>query len=228
MTRDKSSTIQVLRAPFVVFDHPIWNLFKIIDDDLFPRDLLENARKLEQYNGDEMCINMGLSRLPMVRATGRPETYVGFNRILRGPERVYGSGWWINSQTSKKQAPKGKHLFATGWGTAGPGCQGFEPFRTFQEAKAKVDTILDYARRYYKNLDDVTEWMTYNLVKAPTTIGFLWKPILRIPLQVPDIRGLYLVGATAEVEGCYQDIQANSALQVTDLILQGRSDQKRG
>jgi len=222
VARDESCTIQIFRAPKIIFDHPIWDLFEVIDESLFPKDLVENARKLEKHNGDVMMINLGLSQLPTIRATGQPDQYGGWNRILRGPKRGYGSGWTIHTLTSKKQAPPGKHLLSMAWGTAGEGCVGYEPHKTFAQGKAKIDTVLEYARQYYKDLDEITEWKTYNLIKAPSSMVFYWKAIPRAPLEAPGVKGLYFVGATTEVDGFYHDISAHSALQVTDLILKSK------
>jgi phytoene dehydrogenase-like protein len=218
---DASCAIQEFHAPLVICNLPIWDVFRLINEDYFPKEVVENAKRLDRYNGDMMTLNAGLSRLPTIRADNKPEDFAGWNRILRGPERAYGSGWVIPTLTSEKQAPKGKHLFHAAWGTGGPGCVGNEPFRSFSEAKAKVDTVLEYAYQYYKDLEDVIEWVTYNWHKAPTAVGYSWKNVQRAPLKAPTIEGLYFVGSSVEVDGFFQDIDAHSALEATELILKG-------
>jgi phytoene dehydrogenase-like protein len=220
VTRDRSCTVQIFEAPTVVFAQPIWTLFDVLDEKLLPADLVARARKLEGFGGDLLLMCLGLSRLPTIRATGVQDNSPTFNRVMRGPKRSYGGGWWIPSAVAKSQTPPGRHLIELAFGTAGPGCEGHEPFKSFAEAKAKMEPTYEYMRKYYSDLDEITEWKTYNLIKRPTVCE-VWKTVERAPVQAPNIEGLYFVECTTEVDGQEQDIAANAALQATEIIIDG-------
>jgi phytoene dehydrogenase-like protein len=219
VTRDKSCAVQIFKAPTVIYARPIWKLFDVLDAALMPRDLVDRARRLEGFGGDVMLLCLGLSRLPTVRTTGRQDDSPSFNRVYRGPQRGYGGGWWIPTAVAKSQAPAGKHLIELAFGTSGPGCVGYEPFKSFAEGKARIDPSYEYMHQYYSDLDEVTEWKTYNWLKAPVVCE-VWKPVLRAPVKAPNIDGLYFVDCTTEVDGQEQDIAANAALQATQMILE--------
>ena len=218
VTLDRSSAVQTYSARHVVFAQPVWDVIELLFTSRLPEELVRNAEALKGFGGDLMLVAMGLRSLPAIRATGAVETKPTFNRILKGPDCIYGGGWWIPSTVSRRQAPNGKHLLEVAFGTAGPGCADHEPFATFAEGKAKVDYTVDYMREYYSNLDTIVEWSSYHLSKAPTVCE-VWKPIRRAPLEAPGIRGLYFADSTTEVDGQEQDIAANAAMQVADLIM---------
>jgi phytoene dehydrogenase-like protein len=218
VVRDRSSTIQVISAPQVVFAQPAWELLDLLDESLIPADVRSNVTKLKGYGGDVMLMCMGLSELPVIRSSGQQDEDYTFNRILKGDNCGYGGGWWIPSVASKRQAPEGKHLIEIAFGTSGPGSEGHEPFKSFAEAKEKIDFSFDYMSRYYGNLSDILEWKTYNLVTAPT-ICEVWKPVRRAPLTLDTVLGLYMVDCTTEVDGQEQDIAANAAIQAAELIV---------
>jgi len=79
--------------------------------------------------------------------------------------------------------------------------------------------VHEYIRQYYSDLDEITEWTSYQWYKIWPTASY-WKPTPKSPLQLDGLEGFYFVGQTTEVDGSYQDVEANAALQVTDLILQ--------
>jgi phytoene dehydrogenase-like protein len=218
VTRDICSAVQVFEAPHVVFAYPIWSIFSLLKPELLPPDVVKNAKELEKYKGDFISINMGLSRLPKIRGTGEIEQSPIFKRVLRGHNHDYSGGWFLPSLASKLQAPAGKHMLTIAMGTSGEGSADFPAFTTFEEAKSRVEPTLSYVRRYYQDLDEITEWMTYNLVKAPT-ISEVWRPVRKAPLEAPTLKGLYFAECTTEVDGYEQDIAANAALQTCDLIL---------
>jgi phytoene dehydrogenase-like protein len=218
--RDKAATIQELYAPRVVYTWLVWDVFKLINEKYFPRELVDDARKLEQYNIDTMVVNMGLSRLPTIRQTGKTDDYTGFHRVVVGPKREYAGGWLIGSISSVKQAPPGKHLLNAVWCTGGVLAKGYEPFKSYAEAKDKiVNNTLACIRHYYSDIDEITEWVSFHLHKPPSDVGWSFSPVPRVPVKCPSIEGLYFVGTSTEVTGAYQDMDAHSALIATDMIL---------
>ncbi len=207
VARDKTNTVQEFHAPVVVFNDPIWEVFKVLDESHFPLEISENARKLEQwFKGDLMVLNVGVSRVPIIKASGKADDYMGFNQFLEVE-----SGWYIPTLSSEKQAPQGKHLLSI--------VTGAPEYLTFKEGKARLNTVFEYMRQYYSDLDQITEWVSCQWQKVWGTTS-CWSSTPRSPLEVGGLGGLYFVGTTVEVDGLYQDIDANSALQAAQMILQ--------
>ncbi len=210
VVRDKINVIQEFQVPVIVYAEPVWDIFSIFNESHFPKQMVENARKLKTgYKGDFWCKNIGVSRLPTIRATGKPDQYIGYNQVLFNKT----IGWSIPSLSSKKAAPKGKHVLCLNGTTEIPG--------NFASAKADADALMKYMRRYYSDLDEIIEWENYQWPKVWGT-GNTWLPMHRSPIEAPGVEGLYFVGNTVEADGTFADIGANSAMQASQLILQKR------
>lgn len=214
VARDNINVVQEFRAPVVIFAEPVWDVFDVLAESHFPKEMAENARKLKTgYVGDFWCKNIGVSRLPTIRKTGKPDQYVGYNQVLFDKT----IGWSVPSLSSKKAAPPGKHILCLNGTTKIHG--------NFASAKADADALMDYLRKYYSDLDEIIEWENYQWPKVWGT-GNTWLPMRRSPLEAPGLEGLYFVGNTVEVDGTFADIGANSALQATKLILERRGEKK--
>jgi len=221
VVQDVSACTWEIKAPVVVCQLNIWDALDIIDENLLPKGLVENARELSKHQGDVMTYNAGLSRIPTRRVDNKVvDKSPVWNRLQRGPGWEYGGGWFFPSLYSEKTAPKGKHLLCAEFGTNGQG-----PFKSFKEAKEGLDSLLGYMREYYKDLDEVTEWSEYFLNKAPTIADWIFTGIPLAPMKCPTINGLYFVGQTVEVPGGFiglHDIDAKSAMDVAEMILKGK------
>lgn len=210
VVRDKVNVVQEFHAPVVVFSQPIWEAFKVLDESRFPPDVVANARKQELgYHGDLMVLNIGIKRIPRIRATGKQDTYIGFNQFIEEP-----SGWYFPTLSSKKAAPPGKHFIAMATVR--------EKSFTFKEGKARLEYLKAYMRRYYSDLDEVIEWERYQWPKIWGTSAY-WRMASLSPLQVPGLDGLYFTGTTVQADGVFQDVDASSALQVSQRILAQRA-----
>lgn len=213
VVRDKINMVEEFAAPVVVFALPVWEALKVMDESRFPPDVVKNAHAQELgYRGDLVVLNIGIKRLPTVRATGKPESYIGFHQFVEET-----TGWYTPSLSSKKGAPPGKHLLSviTSNGKNLP----------FSEAKRRLEKTKAHMRQYYSDLDAVIEWERYQLPRMWATSAY-WKMAALSPLEVPGIDGLYFTGTTVNVEGMFQDKDANSALQATALIMQRRAQAK--
>lgn len=209
VTRDKISMVEEFRAPVVVYGDPIWEAFKVLDEKRFPPEVVANARKQEPgYRGDLMVLNIGVKRVPTIRATGKPDTYIGFNQFVEET-----TAWYIPTLSSKKAAPPGKHLISVQTGSAN------KEYFTFKEGKARLEHLKEYMRKYYSDLDEVIEWERYQWPKLWATSSY-WKKTPQSPMEVPGLNGLYFTGSTVDVDGVFQDVAANSAMQVAQKILQ--------
>jgi phytoene dehydrogenase-like protein len=216
---DRTNLVREVPAPAVITTYPVWENFDLIDERLFPADVVAAAHELRQHRADLVGWQAGLRRLPTVRATGRPEHHAGWNRLLWGPERAYRGGWQITSMTSRRAAPAGKHIlslvmarFFRGGSTAG---------QPWSRARAQLDQAIDYLGRFYADLEACLEWSAYQYVAAPQTMSWAWAPVRRHALTVPTIRGLYLAGSTLEAPAAIVDLGAYAGLEAARSVLAG-------
>jgi phytoene dehydrogenase-like protein len=216
---DRASLVREVRAPVVISTYPVWELFDLIDARRFPPEFVSAARELSRYRADLIGWHAGLRRLPVVRATGKPDDHPGWNRLLLGAvgARRYAGGYHIPSLTSGRAAPPGKHLlswvmarFFDGGTTSGP---------PWTAARAHLDMAVDYLRRYYADLDDCIEWSAHQYVSAPQSMSWSWAPVKRHDLEVPGIDGLLLAGASLEAPAGIVDIGAYAGRAAAHAIL---------
>jgi phytoene dehydrogenase-like protein len=216
---DRSSLVYEVHAPVVISTYPVWENFELIDARRFPADFVAAARELERHRADLVGWHAGLRRLPIVRATSKPDDHPGWNRfLLGGPgERRYAGGYHIPSLTSRRAAPPGKHLlswvmarFFDGGTTAGP---------SWTAARAHLDMAVDYLRRYYADLDDCIEWSAHQHVAAPQSMSWSWAPVKRHALTVAGIDGLLLAAATVEAPAGIVDIGAWAGRAAAQAVL---------
>lgn len=209
VVRDKINMVQEFRAPVIVFAQPIWEAFKALDESHFPPQVVANARKQESgYRGDLIILNIGIKRVPTIRTTGKPEAYIGYNQFVEET-----SGWYMPTLSSKKAGPPGKHLLSVV-------LVDNTPF-SFEAGKARLEKIKEYMRGYYSDLDEIIEWERYQWPRGWGSGGY-WKIAPKSPQEVDGLSGLYFTGSTVNVDGVFQDAEANSALQASQKILARR------
>jgi phytoene dehydrogenase-like protein len=207
--RTSTSFVREVRAKSIVFTSPAYRLFDLVDASRFPADFVAKAWSVKKYETPLMSLFVGLRALPRRRRDGQPEDTMCFQRLLIGPERRLGGGWslWSNGCTSL--APPGKHLL---------GIHLSDAFASFDEAKARFTQLVDYVRSYYVDLEDVAEWHEYEWITEAQSMPWTLKTDERAPMRTP-IGGLFLAGYSTEVLGADYDAEANSAMQVADMIL---------
>jgi hypothetical protein len=76
---------------------------------------------------------------------------------------------------------------------------------------------VDYLHTYYGDLEECTEWSSYQSTAPPSIMTWYTKPIFRHPVKVETLDGLYVASATAEGDGSWIDCEAGSALQAVRL-----------
>ena len=205
-------------APVVVTDYPAWELLDIIDEDVLPADFRQTTQRMLDYGNDFAGWWAGLSRLPTRRSDGRTEDMPGWHRVLWGDQSVrrYHGAFQFASCHSSRIAPQGKHVLEvviSHWGE-GDG----KAWRHWREARADVDRIVDYAHWYYRDLDECIEWARYQYLPGPEMRACYLKPVLRHPVKVATVKGLYLVGCTSEGAGAYQDLDCETAMRAAELV----------
>ncbi|TMA33470.1 MAG: hypothetical protein E6J79_17920 [Deltaproteobacteria bacterium] len=203
---DRTNLVREVRAPVAISTYPVWENFELIDERLFPADLVAAAWQLRAHRADLVGWQAGLRRLPALRLTGQPDDHAGWNRLLAGPERTYRGGYQITSLTSRRAAPPGRHLLALvmarfyrGGSTAG---------QPWTAARAVLDEAIAYLHHFYADLDACLEWSAYQYVTAPQSMSWAWAPIVRHGLEVAGIDGLYLASSTLEAPAAVLDIGA--------------------
>jgi phytoene dehydrogenase-like protein len=214
---DAANLVREVRAPVAISTYPVWEIFDLVDERLFPADFVAAAHALRGHRADLIGWQAGLRRLPTLRATGQPEHHAGWNRLLHGDARTYRGGYQITSMTSRRAAPPGRHLLALvmarwfrGGSTAG---------QPWTRARAELDEAIAYLHRFYADLDRCIEWSAYQYVAAPQTTSWAWAPLRRHDLTVPGLRGLLLAGSTLEASAAIVDLAAYAGLEAARAAL---------
>jgi phytoene dehydrogenase-like protein len=213
-----ANLVQEFRTPVVITDYPSWDLLEIIDEDLMPAGFVEASARMCEHGNDFAGWWAGLSRMPTRRADGQPEDMPGWHRVLWGEQAVkrYHGAFQFASVHSPQIAPPGKHLLEvviSHWGE-GEG----KRWRHWRDARAAIDRILEYIRWYYADLDDCVDWSRYQYLSGPEMRACYLKPVLRHPVKVTTIEGLYLAGPTSEGLGAYQDLECEAAMTAVELV----------
>lgn len=207
---DRANLVREVEAPVAVCTYPVWEVFDLIDERLFPADVVAGAHALRRHRADLVGWQAGLRRLPTVRATGKPDQHTGWNRLLHGAERSYRGGFHIPSMSSPRTAPPGKHLLSMVMARFfGDGSTAGQPW---SDARRMIDDAIAYLHRFYADLAECIEWSSYQYVTAPQTLSWMWAPVKRHPLEVPTIQGLLLASSTLEAPIGAVDIAAHAGL----------------
>jgi phytoene dehydrogenase-like protein len=205
---DPYAFIREVKTTQVIFTHPAYSVFELIEDYEFPADFVQKAWSVKPLEVASINVQVGLSDIPTRSSDGKKENHIGWNRLLHGPEKSYGGGWLISSLTSKKQAPPGKHMMWAHYSGRGG----------YAYLKNMMGKLVDYLHFYYSNLDEVTEWAKPQWFNGPGMPSWTYKTGERVPMKSP-LPGLYMQGFTVDIQGAFYDAEAHSAIEVVDMIL---------
>ncbi|MBM4267960.1 MAG: NAD(P)/FAD-dependent oxidoreductase [Deltaproteobacteria bacterium] len=210
--RDARATPVRIEADAVVANVPIWELLSIASADVFPPALAESARSWRAVGG-VVAAAFAFDGLPRLRETGEPDRFLGWTRLLTGPDASFGGGFLWSSHHSPRNAPEGKHVLQAMRLTAHE--ETADPRRALEilaSFTAMLDEIfLDARHRRLWQRSWVTHDGTEYLVGAGP----------RPPVRIPGVDGLYLVGETTDVPAIQMDAAALSALQCAETISRG-------
>ena len=187
------SLVKVFKAPIVIVDWPGWQLTELVEERLLPRAFMAAARATEDYATETASWWAGLTRLPRIRRTGNVEDLSSpWERVLHGNSRIkrFRGGFFYPSAFSPRSAPPGKHLLCAE--AVGRSNQPGRQWRNWAEAKKAIDSIVDYLHEYYSDLEECTEWSSYQSTTPPSILTWYTKPVLRHPVKVETIDGLYV------------------------------------
>lgn len=193
---DRHNVLREVRAPVVIFTPPVWELFELVDAAGVGEELVATARALRGFRGDLIGWQAGLSRLPRLAASGEPDDHDGWNRFVAGPQREYRGGYLIPSLTSRRAAPPGRHLLTVMMNRWVQG--GSRTPQGWAEGRRLLDENVDYLRRFYRDLDDCTQWTRHVYHAAPQAMTWWHAPAPRHGLESPGLEGVLLAGHTLE------------------------------
>jgi phytoene dehydrogenase-like protein len=213
--RDRSSFVREVRAPIVVFAFVAHQVFDLVDEALFPKAYVEQARSTKPYETPLLIQWRGLSEPPRIRATGAVDEGRSFHRLMF-PGAQYGGGWYAISNCQQGTAPPGKHLMAIYYGKGAP----------FEESMAALSRTIEHAGTYYANLDEATEWSEFQWVREAHSMGWALKTGDRASQRSP-LPGLYLSGYTTDVEGIDYDADACGAMRAADFAIADFTERAR-
>ncbi len=197
----------------VVFNIPIQELFRFIDERALQRAFVTRVKSLYGYGS--LSPYMGLSGLPV------PDEHA--KRLMKTPcvvPRSQGFDWdvymaWnIQSFIEPGCAPAGKHLFTA-----------YLPL-TEKESRDRelvmkvVRAVPDFLEGIYPGFKDCIEWELYpvcvkleGVAKSVTQAGSL-KP----DVKAPGVEGLYFAGDTARGYGVAMDCACSSGILCASAI----------
>jgi phytoene dehydrogenase-like protein len=204
-----------VRAPATVITYPIWSALPLLPPERRDAELVSVSERLEDHGTDAIGLQIGLSRMPVLRASGEVETHPGWNRMFVGPEKRFRGGFHFPSLSSRAAAPTGKHLLhclITRWLRRGERIG-------WDETRATADAAREYLSSFYADLDDCIEWEARQWVQRPAVMGWFWAPVRRHGIRVPGCPGLYLANTTIESDAGPVDICAQAGMDAARAIL---------
>ncbi|MFQ5666162.1 MAG: phytoene desaturase family protein [Candidatus Binatia bacterium] len=198
-----------LTADVVVSNLPIWTLFGIIAERHFPAEFVANARQYAKVGGT-VGVAYAFDDVPLLRQTGEPDWFPGWTRLLVGPERTFGGGFFWMSHHSPHNAPPGKHILQ--------GMRLVPPFTlTDQQQINQIVTDFDtLAREIYSNLDRTLRWRRCWITRDGTE--YMISAVPKPDVRAPSVANLYFVGETINLPSIQMDAAAHSALECVRLL----------
>jgi prolycopene isomerase len=198
---------EFIPARRVIFNIPIQEIFKYVDDKTFPADFVARIKTLYGYGS--LSPYFGLSSLPV------PEDHA--RRLMKTPcvvPRSEGFDWdvymaWnIESFIAPSCAPPGKHLFTA--------------YLPLTEAESRdralvmkvVRAVPEFLESVYPGFKECIDWALFpvctkleGVAKSVTQAGSL-KP----DVTAPGVEGLYFAGDTARGYGVAMDCACSSGI----------------
>jgi phytoene dehydrogenase-like protein len=196
-------------AAAVVSNVPIWAVFRLLPRSLFAPEFGAAADACAAVGG-VVAGAFAFAGLPCLRESGEPDEYLGWTRLLTGPDAEFGGGMTWATLHSPHNAPPGTHIL--------------QAMRLSPHADlADAGRVAEIQAAFRAMLDEIyldpaaqllwsREWSTrdgseYLIHSAP-----------RPPVEAPGVAGLYFVGETTDVPAVQMDAAALSALRVAELI----------
>jgi phytoene dehydrogenase-like protein len=202
-------SLAAIEAKSIVCNVPAWTLFDLVPERHFPADFVRSARHYGRV-GESVNLAIAFRGLPTLRATGTPDVFRGWSRLLVGPQRAFGGGMMWTTLEAPQNAPAGHHLLHA---------TRHVPRGTVHDA-ATVDEMMGQTlallREIYVDFDACARWVRRWVTRDSTE--YMISAVPRPPLLAPGVRGLYLVGETVAAGAVQMDNAARAALEVAERI----------
>jgi len=212
---DAGHRLLEVAARHVVLALPLGDALALLPEARVPATLARMAERLAGESAEAVGLALALRRAPRLASSGDADAFIGWNRILLGPERRYAGGWQLPSLASRRVAPEGEHLlhaYTVRWLGAGERL-------AWQDAEAIVECSVATLRRFYRDLDGDVIWSARQWVARPSCMAWTWAPVERHAIATPELPGAWLAGSTFESEAGPVDIAAHAGLEAARGIL---------
>lgn len=212
--------VRELRTATLIYAECAFRFLDLVKPGQLPDEWVAQARSTRQWELPMVNLFLGLSGVPTIRATGEPETFASWNRLMLGPDRVYGGGWIMSSAASERAAPPGKHLLELCFADNGTKREDGRLARmTFEELKANMDVLVRYVYDFYDGLDALVEWSEYSYTIEAGGHHWAYKAGDRVPVKGP-LPGLFMQGYTTDTKYAYYEAEEYSAVAVADMVIE--------
>jgi hypothetical protein len=193
----------------VVCNAPPWRLFDLIAPHHFSDQFADDVRRCGAVGG-VIAAAFAFDGLPRLRATGAPDDFPGWTRLLIGTQAAFGGGMLWATLHSPHNAPPGRHVLQAMRLSPHADVADAERVAAVHGAwRAMLDEIyLDAAEKLLR------EWRWVSRDGSEYMIHSAPKP----PVRAPGVAGLYCVGESTDVPAIQMDAAALSALQCAELI----------
>ncbi|MDX9786256.1 MAG: FAD-dependent oxidoreductase [Desulfobacterales bacterium] len=210
-----------LEAPIVISNMPVWDIFRLIPRDFFPRWFVDKARFLEEHSQLAARASAGITCI-----SKKPLMSYKTAVLVPCMEEVNSTGAsyvrWLSEPTNwvPSIAPQGQHLFQ--YGPVWPRWY----VDLLRERKSIYDKEIRSFWREIKTMfpdfkDEDIIWKGDGVILATDTSmafpGNAWKQ--RLDVRAPNVAGLYNVGDTVRGWGVAMDTAVSSAVLCAQKIL---------
>lgn len=193
-----------IAARNVVCNVPIWSAIDLVAADTFPAEFVDQARAWSVVGG-VIASAYGFRGMPSLRATGEPDDFPGWTRLLTGSEHGFGGGMVWTTLHSPANAPPGFHILQA---------MRLSPRRDVDDAErvATVHAAFDrMVREIYLDADERMVWAKQ--WTTPDSSEYMISAARRPPVVAAGIDGLFFVGETTDVPAVQMDAAALSAMR---------------
>ena len=207
--RSATPCAEVIDADAVVCNAPVWTLFELVSPAHFPPAFVSAARACGVVGG-VIAAAFAFAGLPTLRASGAADDFLGWTRLLTGPDAAFGGGFVWATLHSPANAPAGRHVLQAMRLSAAADVADAARVRAVHDAfRSMLDEIYaDVAARLLRTWTWTTRDGSEYLIHSAA----------RPPVAAPGVAGLYFVGETTDVPAIQMDAAALSALRCAELV----------
>jgi len=224
VSAESRDTLLKIEAPIVVSNLPIWQIFKLTNQEDFPRWFVERVHFLEEHTQIAPTASLGLTCV-----SSKPLNNYKTHVLLSCKEPLNSTGpsylRWLSQPTNWiKGMGEGKHLFQYG-----PVCPRWyvnlcRERRSIYEKEINNMWNEIFAMHPHFKKEDII-WKGDGIIPSTDCTmkfpGNAWRQ--RIDVKAPNIQGLYFVGDTVRGWGVAMDTAASSAILCAEKILKKKT-----